>query len=464
MSEATVIGLGPAGARVAAVLARSGVQVTAFQPAHALPSRSEIVSPPPTVRRRPDETAVPASTPPVGADLIGGAKHLAAPQSYRLDDGAYRLPAGHADAPPAWPFSADELAPWHALVEDEMGVAPRPATPWTARMAAAARAWGHEPLAAPAARSRDVSALARHPRIRVIDAPVTAVLRDASGSACGVEYLDHGRARRHDSRTVILAGAVVPTVRLLLLSGITAGGRVGAGLLAHHSFTVHGHFPGQDLGRDAADPAHAVAVTAFESAQLESARPGFRGGSVLQAAMSGPRTAAWAANLTRGLRETDAAAWVGRHAAEIGTVWAQPDQLPHPDNRIDLDPEHTDRLGRPVARLTLGLGEEDHARWRFLSARMADWLTAAGAARTWAGTLAPQPLGAHLYGGAVLGADRTSSVVDPYGAVHDVPGLHVVGSATFPSAGGRGPVQTIEAMAWRTAARLARELGAVRSR
>jgi gluconate 2-dehydrogenase alpha chain len=201
-----------------------------------------------------------------------------------------------------------------------------------------------------------------------------------------------------------------------------------------------------------------VAISDFEGDRLDPGAVGFLGGSVLQAAMGGARTAGWRAAAGRGHPAPEAAQWITDREAAIGTVWAQPDQLPRTGNRVDLDPHHVDATGRPVARVTFSLADDDRARWSYLSARMADWLTAAGAIQTWAAPIEAQPLGTHLYGGVRMGAESGSSVLDSFGRAHATPGLVVVGSSTFPSTGGRGPVQTIEALAWRSAERLIADL------
>ncbi|MGE4426632.1 MAG: GMC oxidoreductase, partial [Solirubrobacteraceae bacterium] len=156
--------------------------------------------------------------------------------------------------------------------------------------------------------------------------------------------------------------------------------------------------------------------------------------------------------------DAGARAWVDAHAASIGTVWAQPEQLPRTAHRIDLDPRRRDGLGRPVVRITHGLAADDRRRAAFLAGRMGEWLTAAGAARVWTAEPVAQPLGTHLYGGTRMGDDPATSVVDGHGVAHGAPGLVVLGSSTFPSTGGRGPTQTIEALAWRAAERLAERL------
>lgn len=439
-----VVGLGPAGTIVAHRLAAAGVPVLAVQPSSR--GRHPLVSPPPTVRRSPSHTAAPAATPPAGTDRPGGAKHLAAPQSYRLHDHTF----AHG-----WPITAEELAPYWRRIERLHRVEARPATAWTARMARAAERLGHPNLPAPAAASTDVTGLHAHPLITVIDGAATRILRSGDTATGVIVHTADGAVRHLHADATVLAGGVVATVRLLLHSQIDAHGRVGRGFSSHAALAVHGHFAGIDLARDTAGAASAVAVTAFES----PTGLGFTGGSILQAAMTGPRGAAWRDAVAAGDRAPDTA-WIDAHAASIGTVWAQPEQLPHPDNRIDLDPTAVDALGDRVARITYDLHDDDRLRGAWLDEAMREWLRAAGARERWSAPVRPQPLGTHLYGGAVMGDDAATSVVDRWGRTHDVAQLWIVGSSTFASAGTRGPVQTIEALALRTAEALLVERGA----
>lgn len=468
MPRVVIVGLGTAGLVAAHVLARAGITVIALQPSTTTGRRAAIAAAPPSLRIRADEEATLQPDPPAGLDAVGGAKRLAAAQAYRLDawtlrartmSGRGRIPSD-ADVID-WPLDPHELEEWYGIAESAFGVAIRPTTTWTRRMHEAAVQLGWDPFWAPAAADADSSFLLDAHDVRVIDGTAVEILRDSAGSVRGVAYLDsegaHGRLR---ADAVVVASGVVPTVRLLLLSDITGDDTVGRWFMAHNSFVVSGDFTGTDLHRDEAGPASAVAVAAFEGGSLAGRDLGFEGGSIIQAAMTGPWSAHRAAAISQGLdADPDvAAAWVRENHRSIGSVWAQPDQMPRRENRIDLDPIHRDRAGFPVARLTFALGEDDTARWDFLSHRMMHWLESAGARRTWRTPLTPQPLGTHLYGGARMGTDHRTSTVDGFGRLHQTPGLVVVGSSTFPSTGGRGPVLTIEALAWRAAARLASDL------
>jgi gluconate 2-dehydrogenase alpha chain len=453
-TDVAVVGLGPAGIVLSRVLSDAGLRVTALQPTPPVAGRSPLASPIPTVRHNLAEVALRAAHPPAGADRIGGSKHLAAPQSYRLTpENLHPRSLNAAKAPEAlldWPLAYNELLPYYERVEQLMRVEPRPATAWTTRMHKAAETLGWHPFAAPAAADTDVTHLLTGRTVNILDGTAVKISTSSSGAADGVHYLTgDGELRRVAAGAVVIAAAPIATVRLLLLSGIEVNRLVGQYFMAHNSFTVNGWFPGSDLGRDRAGPASAVAVAQFEAGP----DAGVLGGSVLQAAMTGPRTTAWLEGLAR------PHSWVAGHAAGIGTVWAQPEQLPRAGNRVDLDPRHRDPSGRPVARITFDIDEDDRRRADFLAAPMAQWLRSAGADHTWATPFEAQPLTTHLYGGARMSADPAKGVVDGFGRAHTVPGLVIVGSSTFPSTGGRGPVQTIEALAWRSADRLAEDLG-----
>ena len=57
----------------------------------------------------------------------------------------------------------------------------------------------------------------------------------------------------------------------------------------------------------------------------------------------------------------------------------------------------------------------------------------------------------HAVGGARMGTDPATSVVDPYGVAHEVPNLVVMGGAVIPSRGAGAPTLTLQALAWRSA-------------
>jgi choline dehydrogenase-like flavoprotein len=64
---------------------------------------------------------------------------------------------------------------------------------------------------------------------------------------------------------------------------------------------------------------------------------------------------------------------------------------------------------------------------------------------------------AHQMGTCRLGANRSTSVADPYGQVHGVQGLFVADASGFPTASGVNPMLSVMALAYRVAQRIKAE-------
>jgi choline dehydrogenase-like flavoprotein len=71
---------------------------------------------------------------------------------------------------------------------------------------------------------------------------------------------------------------------------------------------------------------------------------------------------------------------------------------------------------------------------------------------------------AHLVGGARMGNDPRTSVVDSFGRSHDIPNLFVCDGSVLPTQGSANPGLTIQALAARTADYLIAEGDAVMHR
>jgi gluconate 2-dehydrogenase alpha chain len=324
-------------------------------------------------------------------------------------------------------------------------------------MAASARRLGWTPFPAPVATvgpvgRRALGGALRDGRLSVLTRRIACELTTANdGSASGARIWHEGRERLITARRVVLCCGTYENVRLLLLSrsaqhpaGVgNDSGQVGARFATHSFAAVHGLFPGRDLGRSAAPSGHATAVAEFDASDNEGT-PSIDGASLLQAAMGPPPSR------LPGVRASP--------AESVGTAWAQAEQPPNPAHRLDLDPAVRDPLGRSRLRATHRLRAADVRRAVFLQDRMEDWLREAGAVRIWRPRPRATTLSTHAYGGTCMGAEPAGSVVDRHGMVHDTRGLVVLGASTFPTAGGRGPTQTIEALTWRAAERSAAEL------
>jgi choline dehydrogenase-like flavoprotein len=69
---------------------------------------------------------------------------------------------------------------------------------------------------------------------------------------------------------------------------------------------------------------------------------------------------------------------------------------------------------------------------------------------------------AHQMGSCRMGADPATSVADPWGELHDTPGVWIGDASAFPTPSGTNPMITIMALAHRTAERIVAAAGATR--
>ena len=62
----------------------------------------------------------------------------------------------------------------------------------------------------------------------------------------------------------------------------------------------------------------------------------------------------------------------------------------------------------------------------------------------------------HAYGGTRMGDSPDTNVVDRWGFSHEAPNLGILGASVMGTSGARNPTLTVQALAWRTADRLAK--------
>ncbi|MGH7505916.1 MAG: GMC family oxidoreductase [Longimicrobiales bacterium] len=284
---------------------------------------------------------------------------------------------------------------------------------------------------------------------------------DRSGRATGVLYWDrHGGEHRQRARAVVLAANGAETARLLLMStsprfpdGLAnSSGLVGRYMMWNGQSAAYGRFE-HPLNEYKSVQVTRIIHDFYDS---DPAR-GFYGGGGIDARMTQgpllfallglpPGTPIWGAEYKRALRE-----------AYIRTVEiaGHTTSLPLETNGVDLDPDVTDRWGRPALRVTYNDHADDLATMRFLQDRSKELLDAAGAVEIWAPPIGPSPLGAHLLGTARMGNDPATSVVDSDHRAHDVPGLFICDGSSFVTSGRGQPTMTIQALAFRAADRIA---------
>ena len=272
----------------------------------------------------------------------------------------------------------------------------------------------------------------------------------------GVHFVDAaGQLTVKKADVVVLSCGAVETARLLLNSatpqepkGIgNGGGQVGRHLQGHYYPGAVGLFP--QAMYDGLGPGASVATCEFNHGN-----DGIIGGGMLTdedivLPMTfwkrdyPPDTPRWGLKAKQFMRE---------NFRRINDVKGPVQEIPHPDARVTVNPKLKDRYGIPVAHLS---GQAHHETVRtaaFMHHRAKEWLLASGAVKVW-GQPPPQYLsgGQHQAGTCRMGEDPASSVVNPWCRVHSHDNLFVADGSVHVTNGGFNPVETIMALAWRTA-------------
>ena len=150
-----------------------------------------------------------------------------------------------------------------------------------------------------------------------------------------------------------------------------------------------------------------------------------------------------------------------RETSPVALV-VEAEQSPNPDSRVRLT-RHRDALGVPRVALDWRLRKRDLRSIRESLAIVGEALGAAGVGRLHTGIADPPPQTGgvfHHMGTTRMGTDRSTSVVDPDGLVHETDAIYVAGSSTFPTGGFANPTLTIVALSLRLSRHLRRKLGA----
>ena len=137
------------------------------------------------------------------------------------------------------------------------------------------------------------------------------------------------------------------------------------------------------------------------------------------------------------------------------------------DSRVTLAPE-VDRSGVPQALVDWRISAREEATVRTFAAYLKERFAELGLTELhWLPELSAGPLrdiedARHAMGGACMGTDPRSSVVDTDLTVHGVPNLSIASAATFPTGSAQLPTLPLMALSLRVAERLAGLLGAGR--
>lgn len=385
-----------------------------------------------------------------------------------------------------WPIGYADLAPYYDRVEDVLGLdgevdglaqlpdgryrAPHPFTDEEREFRRKVEArWPDRRVI----QARVIRQQLRQPPLPLLQAEATGrltlrpnsvvrrIVCDAnSGRATGVEFADRISTRLEEvrGRHVFLCASAFESVRILLNSHSTRhphgiGGTSGTlgRYIADHLFLRRNGRVQSDRGIDPVpvrDPfdfadSHGFYIPSFRN--IEGPSAGFAPGYGLCGS-------------------------IGR----VGPVWWMGvfgEMLTRKQNRITLSPTKRDTWGVPAAHIEFTLGANDRALIADAQRTLDEIIDAAGLARrsfdhlkglverrSFNDGVARPGLAIHEIGGARMGSDPASSVVDPLCRCWDAPNVIVSDGACFASGGYQNPALTIMALSVRAAE------GVVRSR
>jgi gluconate 2-dehydrogenase alpha chain len=291
---------------------------------------------------------------------------------------------------------------------------------------------------------------------------VIKVNLDSDGKrAVSVTYLDaHGREVEQPADLIILASYTFNNTRLLLLSGIgtpydpiSGNGVVGRNYSYQSAGKVTVFFEDKAFNPFMGGGARGTSIDEFNGDNFDHSGLGFMGGAYVAVSSSGampirathvpPGTPRWGS------------AWKKAAAQYYNgnfTIALHGGSQSFRSHYLDLDPTYRDANGLPLIRMTFDWSENEK--------RMSAWITekAAEIAKAMnpsqmsvnptAGHYSIVPYqSTHNVGGAVMGEDPATSVVNKYLQSWDVSNVFVIGGSAFPQNSANPPTGTIGALA-----------------
>lgn len=293
-------------------------------------------------------------------------------------------------------------------------------------------------------------------------ANVIKVNTDSTGKqATGVTYIDaRGREVEQPADMVILATYCFNNTRLLLLSGIgapydpqTGRGVVGRNYSYQTGGRVNVFFDDREFNPFIGGGMVNTSIDDLNGDVIDRSNLGFVGGAYIAVSSAGATpiknkpvpegTPRWGAEWKKAVAQ-----WYRRSFA----VTIHGSCQSYRQNYLDLDPTYKDANGLPLLRMTFDWHQNEQKMLGWMYEKVTEIARAMKPAKYAAhhrpATYSIVPYqSTHNMGGAVMGTDPATSVVNRYLQSWDVSNLFVVGGSAFPHNAAQGPTETIGMLA-----------------
>ncbi|MBP2168222.1 gluconate 2-dehydrogenase alpha chain [Erwinia toletana] len=294
-----------------------------------------------------------------------------------------------------------------------------------------------------------------------------AVKHDDGKTVKGVNFITRdGEVGFQPADIVCITAYQMDNVRLMLLSDIgekydprTGKGTIGRNYNYQTCSTVTGFFDGEHMNPFIGGGALAVQIDDFNGDNFDHSNLDFIGGAgIMGFSTNGrpiqnmnalrPGTPRWGSEWKAGY---------ARDYQTAGTIFCQGTSMPVRDAYLDLDPRYKDRHGQPLIRMTFDWNQNDINMAKYVTDRAVEIMKQTGgqhltidnqSEKSWNPYMQHS---SHTIGGVVMGADPTTSALNPFLQSWDAHNLFVVGASAFPNNGGYNPTVTVGALAIRAA-------------
>jgi gluconate 2-dehydrogenase alpha chain len=296
---------------------------------------------------------------------------------------------------------------------------------------------------------------------------VFAIKNDGKNGQSVLYYDATGIVQEQPADVIVLAAYVFNNVRTLLLSKLgkpydpVAGtGSVGKNYCYQTGGGgASGWFKSKKFKRYMGAGALSIGIDDFNADNFDHAALGFIGGGSITSGQSGarpisslsvpPGTAPFGRDWKVAVRD---------YYDSVMGIGFQGESPAYKTHFLDLDPNYRDSFGNPLIRIAFDWETNERKMIAYAGTKTLEIMKAINPDIIAGG---PGSLPAHydssVYqsthntGGAIMGADPATSVVNNYLQMWDAPNVFVVGACNFPQNAGFNPTGTVGALAYRAA-------------